>query len=372
LLVICLTSLGALAGRAKEAAFPAQKTWLFVAGLLEWKDEGTLGSFPKKNRQDAVMVNLFRKASVPDHQILYIQDKEATLDRLRSSLKAFLQRIPRDAVLVFYYCGHGYSEESGDGKKVVVFAPWDASEKAGGWSMDGVAEQIYEEFHGRRALLLADCCHSGEMVKAVRQLAKTHPDSPSVAAVSSSSARESSTGDWTFTEAFVAALSGRSWTDLDSDGNTTLREFANFASRDMTAFQAQHSTCEIPDSWPGEAALAATSGPRGGRIGERINAHADGAWWKGRVIDENAGKFRVRFVGYFQDDDLWLTAKDLRPLENRRSYAPGTPVDAKWKNKWWPAVVLEEKDGSHLIHYTGYDESWDEWAPDERLRPRQE
>ena len=225
-----------------EAAFPAPKTWVFAAGLLEWKDEETLGSFPKKNRQDALMVDLFRKAGVPDQQILYIQDKDATLTRLQSSLKTFLQSIPRDGVLVFYYCGHGYSEESGDGKSEVVFAPWDASDKVGGWSMGGVATQIYEEFHGRRVLLLADCCHSGEMVKAARQLATTHPDGPLVAAVSSSSARENSTGDWTFTEAFVAALSGRSWTDLDSDGNTTLREFANFASRDMTAFQAQHST----------------------------------------------------------------------------------------------------------------------------------
>ncbi len=183
-------------------------------------------------------------------------------------------------------------------------------------------------------MLLADCCHSGKMVEAVCLLAKSHPGGPSVAAVSSSSARESSTGDWTFTEAFVVALSGRSWTDLDSDGIGTLRELAGFAARDMAAFQAQHSTCEISDSWPGEAALARVNGPRGGRIGERVKAHADEAWWKGRVIDEEDGKYRIRFIGYFQDDDLWLTAKDLKPLDKRTRYTPGTPVDAKWENKW--------------------------------------
>lgn len=147
LLFICLTWPGAIVARAAvEAAFPAQRTWLFVAGLLEWKNERALGSFPKQNRQDARMVNYFRKAGVPDNQILYIQDQDATLKRLQKSLKAFLQQIPDDGVLIFYYCGHGYSEESAEGKSDVVFAPWDASDEIGGWSMKGVAEQIYDGF----------------------------------------------------------------------------------------------------------------------------------------------------------------------------------------------------------------------------------
>ncbi len=70
-------------------------------GAAGVENERALESFPKQNRQDARMVNFFRKAGVPDNQILYIQDQDATLKRLQKSLKAFLQQIPDDGVLIF-------------------------------------------------------------------------------------------------------------------------------------------------------------------------------------------------------------------------------------------------------------------------------
>jgi hypothetical protein len=47
-------------------------------------------------------------------------------------------------------------------------------------------------------------------------------------------------------------------------------------------------------------------------------------------------------------------------------------VYCEWQNEWWPAEVLREEDGSHLIRYAGYGEEWDEWAPAPRLRARNE
>ncbi len=160
---------------AEDFAFPPKNSWIFVAGLVEWQDVESLDSFPKENRQDDAMVETFRKAGVPTNHIVHIQDKKASLEHLKEALTSLLERIPEDGVLLFYYEGHGYVDKV-NGKNDVFFAPWDASEKIGGWSMRGVVEQIYAKFKGRRVLLLADCCNSGAMVEAARQLAKSHPD----------------------------------------------------------------------------------------------------------------------------------------------------------------------------------------------------
>lgn len=371
LLLITLGSqVVARSARGTDCAFPPEHTWLFVAGLLEWQDTESLVSFPKENRQDAAMVEAFRKAGVASNRIVHIQDKTATLENLQKEFAALLRRIPEDGVLLFYYAGHGYDDKA-NGTHDVFFAPWDASDKVGGWSMRGVVGQIYAEFKGRRALLLADCCHSGAIVETARQLAKSQKDGPAVAAVSSSSARESSTDDWTFTEAFIAALQGRCWVDLDGDGDCTMGEFANFAVEEMGYFQSQHASFVVPDTWPGSASLAKVDGPRGGRIGERIMAQSEGEWWNGRAIDEKGGKFLIRFVGHFKDDDLWLTSDVLKPLGKRRHHVAGDLVDVLRDKKWWPAQVLQERYGSHLVHYIDHGPEWDEWVTPERLRPRE-
>jgi len=43
-------------------------------------------------------------------------------------------------------------------------------------------------------------------------------------------------------------------------------------------------------------------------------------------------------------------------------------VEVRWKKKWYPATILQVKDGIHLIHYTDYKAKWDEWVPSKRVR----
>src|SRR5262249_16006418 len=52
--------------------------------------------------------------------------------------------------------------------------------------------------------------------------------------------------------------------------------------------------------------------------------------------------------------------------------APAMPmgaVEVEWGNKWWAAEVLRSNGSLTLIHYRGWDSSWDEWVPSTRIRP---
>jgi hypothetical protein len=44
-------------------------------------------------------------------------------------------------------------------------------------------------------------------------------------------------------------------------------------------------------------------------------------------------------------------------------------VQVEWHGSWYAAEVLRVNGGSTLIHYTGWNSSWDEWVPAGRIRP---
>ena len=64
---------------------------------------------------------------------------------------------------------------------------------------------------------------------------------------------------------------------------------------------------------------------------------------------------------------MWVGPEDLEPIKPVH-YGTGTKVEVLWKKRWYPARVLQEKEGVHLIHYTEYDSKWDEWVPSRRIR----
>jgi hypothetical protein len=46
----------------------------------------------------------------------------------------------------------------------------------------------------------------------------------------------------------------------------------------------------------------------------------------------------------------------------------GAKIEVEWGGSWWAAEVLRVNGGLTLIHYTGWDSSWDEWVPAARIR----
>jgi len=49
-------------------------------------------------------------------------------------------------------------------------------------------------------------------------------------------------------------------------------------------------------------------------------------------------------------------------------YSTGQHVKVEWKGSWWDAMVREVDAGKYLIHYIGFDSSWDEWVDLERIK----
>jgi hypothetical protein len=69
----------------------------------------------------------------------------------------------------------------------------------------------------------------------------------------------------------------------------------------------------------------------------------------------------------------------LQPLVTRLLLQGGPPapapagakagIEVEWHGSWYAAEILRASGGSTLIHYTGWNSSWDEWVPAGRIRP---
>jgi hypothetical protein len=127
------------------------------------------------------------------------------------------------------------------------------------------------------------------------------------------------------------------------------------------------------------------------------------AWWRAEVLKTEGDKSLIRYVGYNESSDEWVTpdriktfteqdAKQTRhentyvePVAQQSSvaqqpyHAPelqapqvqGSPAKGEllvqWGGQWWPAEVLKTENGRHFIRYKGYDSHWDEWVTNERM-----
>jgi hypothetical protein len=377
---------------ARGRDWQPQRTWVFVVGILQWEHKDLLDSFPQKNRRDAQLVEFFRQQGVPSSQLVFLKDSQATTRRVDTSFQNFLARTGPDDLLFFYYTGHGYKSED---EKTTYFATYDDSEDTVGWATDAIIGDIEKYFKGSRALLTADTCFSGTLAQQTRQLGRR----VSYATLASATSNHTSTENWTFTEMLLAGLRGKSFADINNDGEVTLSELAEDIKQDMAFAEDQKSVFITTGNFQPEMELAAAERKVDPLISSRFEVRSEGDWYKARVIDAREGTYRVHYFGFEDSDDEWVTRRDFRTSqvlasnqktrddnsswkpssnsatvrssgENRSSseYRIGANVEVNWKGKWYSARILEAKEGRHLVHYAGYDDSWNEWVPDNRIR----
>jgi hypothetical protein len=110
-------------------------------------------------------------------------------------------------------------------------------------------------------------------------------------------------------------------------------------------------------------------GPGGFDSGKGQNVHA--------LVQ--AAEARSRFASQVNRDleQLRLKLTDYRDLRsstgspddrNALQKQVSGPVQIFWGNSRWPGEIKDKKNRLYLIHYTGWDASWDEWVTGDRIR----
>jgi hypothetical protein len=337
-----------------------ERTWVFVVGILEWKQAAVYSPFPKRQRRDAALVEFFRTQSVPAAQIVYLQDRAATTRHIQESLESHLASAGAGDLLVLYYCGHGDKTDDG----AAYFASYDAGSADNlGWSVDSIPSTIERCFQGSHALLLADCCYSGCLSDAVNR----HAQRVGYACLTSSLASELSTGNWTFTEGLLAGLLGRAFVDGDGNQHITLQELAAQLMDSMAFAEEQVASFMVCGNFDAGLVLAPARPLPHPQVGRRVEVRSEGEWYPAQIIDADGEQFRVHYYGYEDSDDEWVTDQRIRDGA-RPVYAVGTPVEVQWKRTWYPATIKDVRSGVHYIQYDDFDAEWNEWVALKRIR----
>jgi hypothetical protein len=66
--------------------------------------------------------------------------------------------------------------------------------------------------------------------------------------------------------------------------------------------------------------------------------------------------------------DHWPSTQraTTKKLEDLRA---GDQAEVEWKGTWYPATIVRIEKRGYYIHYTGFDDSWDEYVWKNRIRP---
>ncbi|HEX8144009.1 MAG TPA: Tudor-knot domain-containing protein [Pyrinomonadaceae bacterium] len=345
LLFVCAAPILARAEAAR--GWQPERTWVFVVGTLEWKHEEMWDSFPKENRRDRELVRFFRRQGVPFAQIVYLRDREATEQRIEDAFTRHLSRARPGDFLFLYYTGHGYQEEdSGD----TYLASWDAGDDGvRGWAVHSIPAAIERHFKGARALIALDNCYSGALTRAVRRMESR----VSYAVLTSSTSSQVSTANWTFTEILLAALEGKAYVDTNNDGEITLAELSAQAKEDMAFAEDQRATFITTGAFSPQTVLALAGKRADERIGARVLVRSEGDWYKGRIIDASRSKsrFLIHYYGYDDSYDEWVSLRQIRwphVRSNRRAFARPLTQSNSVRLQDWPPTLRMARMGSGM------------------------
>ena len=62
----------------------------------------------------------------------------------------------------------------------------------------------------------------------------------------------------------------------------------------------------------------------------------------------------------------WTERPGDHPFNN--PYSKGMQIKVEWNEGWWDAIIRDISGDSYLIHYIGFDSSWDEWVGTSRMK----
>jgi len=336
------------------------KTWVFMVSLVEWEDT-TLAKFDKEGRIDSKINEFFKNNNIPSNQIVYLTDKKATTNAIRSEFINFLKQAKKEDNLFFYYSGHGYKND--DDK--VCFATYKGDE----WSAEEIVSTVNNNFAGNKAFFTADCCNSGGLSLEV----KKYPNREYIA-LNSVVPTSTSTGNWTFSNALLYGLQGKSFLDFNNNGNITVDELARYIDEEMAIVEEQKAFYYIPTSMKNWVVTKNVPLKKNLLVGSRVMVNTDGQDFMGFVEDADLkNNFKIRYYSYTNQESEWVSLGKIKPCTFVDDFNIGNKVKAlsNFDSLWYTGKVINKFLTLHLIHYDGYESQWDEWISTKHLKKLQ-
>lgn len=369
-LTLCLVIGSAGAARAAAPVWDPSHTHALVIGILEWRDK-ELTTFPKANRQDRALAKALQTAGVPAGQVHFLEDKKATLAGIRRALDDTMARSGPGSTLILYFTGHGIQE---DGHTYLANYDIDSAHAARtGLAVDEIGDRLLKKWAGDRLLMLVDCCHSGAAAGVVTRLgAKGKP----AACLTSATASNESTENWTFTEAVIRALQGEGQVDRNRDRSVTFEEVDTFVHDEMKYAEDQltHGVraggFERDWRWAAVPANRVAPPVRGRwQVGSYVDGRSENDWYRARILKVEPKRVYVHYVGYDSDQDEWLPLTGLRPIAQSR-FTAGQRVKIEWEDTWYAGKIVRSAENYfHYVSFDDFDDDACEWVTDARLRP---
>ncbi len=324
------------------AALDPGKTHAVIVGVLHWQSP-SISTFSSESRKDRELHETLLGMGVPKENMALVLDEEATLERIRQTIKDVSSKAGSGDTLIFYYAGHGTSV---DGQACLYNYDVDAEDKPHtALTSKEIANILKSSFHGKRVLMFADCCYSGALATAAEELYKHGIET---ATITSASDADSSTSNWTFTHLLIEMLRGNPDADQNDDGTITLTEAAQETSEAMKYRDDQdsgHSRFGIsPDfrlsSTARQRSQARTPEPY--KLFDYVQVRQGDQWTTARLVDYRDGIYAAEIQHYATREIVSVDDDNVRkyqkievprpePLELRKALAKAR-VDGKYAN----------------------------------------
>lgn len=347
-----------------EVDWHPDKTRVFAVGVLEWQNPNVWPGMAnaQHQRRDVELVQHFKTAGVPADRIVYLQDRQATKDRIHKELLSQLSRTQPGELFIFYFAGHGFRDRK---SHQVHFANYDADEGSSAWPVRSIFDVLEGHFRGSQVLLIADCCYSGGLVDEAR----TRKSKLGYACLCSSHSHNSSTGRWTFTDTMLAGLRGSPIVDLNDDGEIDVSELGQYSELEMAFVERQKGVYDTNQAFPARWRLSRPAKRKVPRQGERVEVEWNGKWYRSEILATSNDQCRIHYSGFADSWDEWVTADRIRPFQPKH-LNEGTPIEIRWARdkKWYPGKVVRSWYGLTFVHYEGFSSEWDEWVNFDSIR----
>jgi hypothetical protein len=104
---------------------------------------------------------------------------------------------------------------------------------------------------------------------------------------------------------------------------------------------------------------------------DQVEANDYGVWRPATVMQVKDGTYFVHYTGWAAQWDTWVTPDRIRSgkaTPESGTYRAGDKVEANDNGVWRPATVQEVKDGAYFIAYDGWSAQWNAWLSAAQVR----